>query len=144
MCHTSWALKNTPNPSSETRRSQSNAASDYGVPRRLKTRRYRIRQYTRHMSASFSYAIEQCGRQVTRFLAFAGIKRPEITHAKAIIAEQIKHLKTSLQTHNGSLRAVVPRSYWPYTAVRTIPKQGGLNGLILTCSAAMARSLQTR
>ena len=78
--------------------------------------------YTRqHMSAVFLYAIRTMRAEVDPTLAFAGyLKRPEITHAKAMTAEQIRAFKTSLANYNGSFVVKKAAQLLLYTAVRTI------------------------
>jgi putative integrase len=78
--------------------------------------------YTRqHMSAVFLYAIRTMRAEVDPTLAFAGyLKRPEITHAKAMTVEQIKAFKKSLSEYNGSFVVKKSVQLLLYTAVRTI------------------------
>lgn len=78
--------------------------------------------YTRqHMSAVFLYAIRTMRAEVDPTLAFAGyLKRPEITHAKAMTVEQIKAFKKSLENYNGSFVVKKAVQLLLYTAVRTI------------------------
>lgn len=78
--------------------------------------------YTRqHMSAVFLYAIRTMRAEVDPTLAFAGyLKRPEITHAKAMTVEQIKAFKKSLSEYNGSFVVKKAVQLLLYTAVRTI------------------------
>lgn len=78
--------------------------------------------YTRqHMSAVFLYAIRTMRAEFDPTLAFAGyLKRPEITHAKAMTAEQIRSFKTSLANYNGSFVVKKAVQLLLYTAVRTI------------------------
>lgn len=78
--------------------------------------------YTRqHMSAVFLYAIRTMRAETDPTLAFAGyLKRPEITHAKAMTVEQIKAFKTSLENYNGSFVVKKAVQLLLYTAVRTI------------------------
>nr|DAX65560.1 MAG TPA: Integrase [Caudoviricetes sp.] len=78
--------------------------------------------YTRqHMSAVFLYAIRTMRAEVDPTLAFAGyLKRPEITHAKAMTVEQIKAFKKSLENYNGSFVVKKAAQLLLYTAVRTI------------------------
>lgn len=78
--------------------------------------------YTRqHMSAVFLYAIRTMRATNDPTLAFAGyLKRPEITHAKAMTAEQIRAFKTSLANYNGSFVVKKAAQLLLYTAVRTI------------------------
>ena len=101
--------------------------------------------YTRqHMSAVFLYAIRTMRTEVDPTLAFAGyLKRPEITHAKAMTVEQIKAFKKSLENYNGSFVVKRPCSccYIPPSARL---KQGARNGLILTYNRAFGVSLPTR
>ena len=78
--------------------------------------------YTRqHMSAVFLYAIRTMRATNDPTLAFAGyLKRPEITHAKAMTAEQIRVFKISLANYNGSFVVKKAAQLLLYTAVRTI------------------------
>lgn len=78
--------------------------------------------YTRqYMSAVFLYAIRTMRATNDPTLAFAGyLKRPEITHAKAMTAEQIRAFKTSLANYNGSFVVKKAAQLLLYTAVRTI------------------------
>ena len=78
--------------------------------------------YTRqHMSAVFLYAIRTMRVTNDPTLAFAGyLKRPEITHAKAMTAEQIRDFKRSLASYNGSFVVKKAAQLLLYTAVRTI------------------------